>query len=390
MLSRLSAALLGAAFFCAAFPATARDWVAPNATLGRGAQVHQFVLVDPATGRPMPNARYRLFLPDHTIAGKPPREGETNSVIFGTTDSAGRTAKVRLPKRYAAARWVLNPVVGHGELGESFRLVDSLGGTPIEGHPYLVDVVGEYLFCGHSNAGGYTAYVQSRESRTVQLENTVTFTRADDAWCAGEARAIADSGNTPGAPDLYTQYLGTLSANAATLSEDLQSRIARKLMSLAIAERDDARIDLALDLQPVPEDRLNSYGYELADAGVRVERGLSMIEAYLAKHPDDPFALDSKGWALYRLGRNDEALTWFDRSIAVFAQPGADYEASDEAVREARAEGLAHKGEVLWKLGRADEAQDCFKQGLAISPQNDVLKATLARLAVTLPTADAK
>lgn len=47
-------------------------------------------------------------------------------------------------------------------------------------------------------------------------------------------------------------------------------------------------------------------------------------------------------------------------------------------------------GEVRWKLGRVDEAQDCFKQGLAISPQTDVLKATLAPLVVTLPTADAK
>lgn len=392
MLSRLSAALLGAAFFCSALPAmpvAARDWIAPNATLGRGAQIHQFVLVDPVTGRPMPNAHYRLFLPNHTIAGKPPKVGETDSVIFGTTDSAGRTVKVRLPKRYAAARWVLNAVVGEGDFGESFRLVDTTD-SPIEGHPYLVDVVGEYLACGHSGTGGYTYYVQSRESRTVHLENTAIFTSADDAWCASTGRAIADSNGTPGTPDLFTLYLGTLTANSTTLSEDFQSRLARKLMSLAIAERDGARLDLALDLRPVPDDRLNSVGYELADAGLRVERGLSMIESYLAQHPDDPFALDSKGWALYRLGRNDEALTWFDRSIAVFAQPDGNYDASDEAVREARAEGLAHKGEVLWKLGRIDEAQDCFKQGLAISPQNDVLKATLARLAVTVPTADAK
>jgi len=390
MLSRLSAALLGAAFFCSALPVAARDWIAPNTTLGRGAQVHQFVLVDSATGRPMPNARYRLFLPDHTIAGKPPKVGETNSVIFGTTDSAGRTVKVRLPKRYAAARWVLNPVVGEGEFGESFRIVDALGGAPIEGHPYLVDVADEYLICGHSGTGGYTYYVQSRESRTVHLENTLTLIPDDDAWCSGPGRVIADSNGTPEVPDLFTQYLGTLGANAATLSEDFQSRIARKLMSLAIAERNVARIDLALDLRPVPEDKLNSYGYELVDAGLRIERGLSMIEAYLAKRPDDPFALDSKGWALYRLGRNDEALTWFDRSIAVFTQPGGDYEATDDAVREARAEGLAHKGEVLWKLGRTDEALDSFRQGLAILPQSDVLKATLARLAVTLPTAGAQ
>ncbi|WP_439890226.1 tetratricopeptide repeat protein [Ralstonia sp. 25C] len=387
---RLSAALLGAAFFCSALPVAARDWIAPNTTLGRGAQVHQFVLIDPTTSRPMPNARYRLFLPDHTIAGKPPKAGETDSVIFGTTDGAGRTAKVRLPKRYAAARWVFDAVVGDGDFGESFRLVSTLGRAPIKGHPYLVDVVGAYMVCGHSNSDGNTVYVQSRESRTVNLESAVSLTPADDAWCASTGRAIADSYGTPGAPDLFTQYLGTLTANTTTLSDDLQGRIARKLMSLAIAERNAERIDFALDLRPVPEDELNSVGYELADAGLRVERGLSMIETYLAKHPDDPFALDSKGWALYRLGLNDEALTWFDRSIAVFAKPDGTYEASEDAVREARAEGLAHKGEVLWKLGRTDEAQASFKQGLVISPQNDVLMATLARLAVTLPSANAQ
>jgi hypothetical protein len=32
-------------------------------------------------------------------------------VIFGTTDGVGRTVKVRLPKRYPAARCVLNPVI---------------------------------------------------------------------------------------------------------------------------------------------------------------------------------------------------------------------------------------------------------------------------------------
>lgn len=54
------------------------------------------------------------------------------------------------------------------------------------------------------------------------------------------------------------------------------------------------------------------------------------------------------------------------------------------------AEGLAHKGEVLWKRGRTDEAQAAFKQGLDIWPKSDALKATLARLAVTLPTPTAQ
>ncbi|NMV40936.1 tetratricopeptide repeat protein [Ralstonia insidiosa] len=390
MLSRLSAALLGAAFFCSAVPAAARDWIAPTATLGRGAQVHQFVLTDPSTGKPMPNARYRLFLPGHTIAGKPPKKDENDSVIFGTTDGAGRTAKVRLPKRYPAARWILNPVIGQGEFGESFHLVGTSSGDPMGGYPYLLDVTDEYLICGRANAGGYSYYAQSRESRAVQLDIDMQFTPEDYAWCAGPGRAIANADAAQSPSALYTQYLGALTANGTTLSEGFQNRLARKLISLAIAERNPEHIDYALDLRPVPDDKLNGYGYDLADAGLRVERGLSMIEAYLAQHPDDPFALDSKGWALYRLGHNEEALTWLDRSIAIFNQPDGSYGVSDDAVRDARAEGLAHKGEVLWGLGRTDEAQEAFKQGLAIWPKSDALQATLARLAVTLPTPTAQ
>ncbi|MGM3275497.1 tetratricopeptide repeat protein [Ralstonia sp. 24A2] len=348
------------------------------------------MLIDPSTSKPMPNARYRLFLPNHTIAGKPPKKDENDSVIFGTTDGAGRTVKIRLPKRYPAKRWILNPIIGQGEFGESFHLISTLDGAPLSGYPYLLDVTDEYLICGRANDGGYSYYAQSRETRAVQLDIDMQFTLEDYAWCAGPGRAIANADEAQSPSALYAQYLGALTANGTTLSEGFQNRLARKLISLAIAERNLEHVDFALNLRPVPDDKLNSYGYDLVDAGLRVERGLSMIEAYLAQQPDDPFALDSKGWALHRLSRNEEALTWFDRSIAIFDQPDGSYGVSDDVVRDARAEGLAHKGEVLWKLGRTDEAQEAFKRGLAISPKSEALKATLARLAVTLPTPTAQ
>jgi len=103
-----------------------------------------------------------------------------------------------------------------------------------------------------------------------------------------------------------------------------------------------------------------------------------MIDAHLAQSPDDAYALDSKGWALYRLGRNDEALTWFDRSIAIFAKGGD----TDKGASEAHATGLTHKGEVLWKLGRRDEARDAFAQAAKIQPKNAELEETLKRLEI--------
>lgn len=385
MTSRLLAALVAATLSCTALPAAyARTYIPPTASLGKGAYVHQFVLRDPVTQQPLPNARYRLFLPGQVIAGLPVKPDQHDRVIFGTTDAAGRTVTIRLPKRHPEKQWVFNPVIGDGDMGESFRVVDPGGTTPLGHVPYVLDVENEYLACGYSDTNGYTYYAQSRTPRNVNLYVGTLAGSADTDWCAGPGAAIANSANAPGAPDLYTQYLGTLVANGDRISSDLRQHIVAKLLSLAIAERDAGRVTAALDFDRIPDDHLNDIGYRLADAGVEVERGLEMIDAHLAKSPDDPYALDSKGWALYRLDRNEEALAWFDRSIAIFAKDG------DDDAREAQATGLTHKGEVLWKMGRRDEARDAFAQARKIQPKNAELAETVKRLAIPIGQDDAK
>ena len=291
---------------------------------------------------------------------------------------AGRTARIRLPKFHPEQQWVFNPIIGEGEMGQSFRLVDSSSDAPLGGVPYVLDVQDEYLACGYSDARGNTYYAQSRTRRNINLSTSVLIAPDDTDWCAGPGAAIANGTNAPGTPDLYTQYLGSLIANGNRVGGELRQQIVAKLLSLAISERDTARIAAVLDLGGISDDHLNDVGYRLVDAGVEVERGLAMIDAYLAKQPADAYALDSKGWALYRVGRHDEALMWFDRSIATFAADGD--EAS--AAREAHATALAHKGEVLWKLGRQDEARDAFAQAGKIQPESTELAQTLKRLMI--------
>ncbi|BAX63482.1 tetratricopeptide repeat protein [Burkholderia stabilis] len=387
MTSRILAALVAAALSCTALPAAhARTYIAPTTSLGKGAHVHQFVLRDPVTHQPLPNARYRLFLPGQVIAGLPVKPGQHDSVIFGTTDAAGRTVKIRLPKVHPQKQWVFNAIIGEGDMGESFRLVDSSGNAPLGGVPYVLDVQDEYLACGYSDAGGYTYYAQSRTPRNVSLYTGMLIAPDDTDWCAGPGAAIANGANDPGAPDLYTQYLGSLLANGNRISTELRAQIVSKLLSLAIATHDANRIAAVLDLGDIPDNHLNDVGYRLADAGVEVERGLAMIDAHLAKSPDDAYALDSKGWALHRLGRNDEALTWFDRSIAIFEKDGND----GSTAREAHATGLTHKGEVLWKLGRKDEARDAFAHARQIQPKLAELNETLKRLGIQVGQDDAR
>jgi len=73
--------------------------------------------------------------------------------------------------------------------------------------------------------------------------------------------------------------------------------------------------------------------------------------------PDNPAIVDSYGWVLYRLGRNDEALVQLRRAWTLSRDP----------------EIAAHVGEVLWVLGRHDEARHFFEEAAKLDPENRAL-----------------
>ncbi len=73
--------------------------------------------------------------------------------------------------------------------------------------------------------------------------------------------------------------------------------------------------------------------------------------------------MDSAGWALFRLKRNAEALTWLERAWDRSQDP----------------EVAAHLGEVLWAEGRQDEARRLWSGALEDAPENRSLKRTLER-----------
>ncbi len=363
MIKKAISYLCGATLMAlAATPAIsfARDYIA-GGTVGVGAQVHQFVLRDPLTGAPMPGTRYRLFIRDHEIAGLPPVQ---NGVIFGITDSRGRTASVRLPKRYATAKWTLDPIIGEGDFGEAFRLSDD-SNTAVVGLPYLLDMKGGFVFCG----------VQSQRPQTVALY-TVTgdLGKGDFAWCKRAAEAVS---RVPAddAAEVFRVMLAHYESGKKEFGTDMAARLRDKLVELAMASRDSQQFDIAVGLDETID--YNNAGYQLINANWMVERGLSFIDEALAQKPDDPNILDSKGWGLFRLGQSEQALSYFERSIAAFDETNEDN-------LPGRAEGLAHKGEVLWQLERQEEALLAFGAAKKFSDDDATLLETLARLQIDI------
>ncbi len=130
---------------------------------------------------------------------------------------------------------------------------------------------------------------------------------------------------------------------------------------------DEAITDLEqlVALDPNDPDHLNALGYTLVDRTDRHAEGLALIERALALRPDAAAIVDSHGWALYRLGRLDEAEAELRRAFELQPDP----------------EIAAHLGEVLWMRDKRDEARAVWEQGRALDAENRVLLRTLQRLA---------
>lgn len=130
---------------------------------------------------------------------------------------------------------------------------------------------------------------------------------------------------------------------------------------------DEALSDLTRLVEQDPDnpDHLNALGYTLVDRTDRVEEGLAMVERALEMRPESAAVIDSRGWALFRLGRLEESLAELRRAFELQPDP----------------EIAAHLGEVLWKMEQPDAALAAWQQGLEIDPDNSLLKRTMQRLA---------
>lgn len=120
------------------------------------------------------------------------------------------------------------------------------------------------------------------------------------------------------------------------------------------AEREFRKV---LAVSPNNPGALNYLGYMLADRNVRVGEAEKMILKALEQDPNNGAYLDSLGWAQFRLGKYDEALTSLRRS--------AERVPKDSTIHD-------HLGDVYFKLNKLKEAiaawQTSIKEWEASAP----------------------
>ncbi len=110
-----------------------------------------------------------------------------------------------------------------------------------------------------------------------------------------------------------------------------------------------------IELEPDNSDALNYLGYMWAEQGTNLDRAVELIERAVALEPENGAYADSLGWALYRLGRFEDARGELERAVTLVPE--------DPTV-------LEHLGDVYLALDLPELARSAYQRALQ-SPADD-------------------
>lgn len=134
------------------------------------------------------------------------------------------------------------------------------------------------------------------------------------------------------------------------VSDNPESDIIHEMISNEYAksgyEEESVRFfEKALEKFPDDPELLNNYSYQLAEKGTELEKALEMAERAVSLKEKNITFLDTKAWALFRLGRYDEAEKIMD---AIFADEASYYHQSSEELYD-------HYVEIKKALNKSEE-----------------------------------
>jgi len=121
-------------------------------------------------------------------------------------------------------------------------------------------------------------------------------------------------------------------------------------------EKAEPNFKQSLELSENQPEVLNYLGYSWIDQGINLDEGMEMIRKAVELRPRSGFIVDSLGWAYYRLGEYEKAVTELERAVQLMPQ--------DPTIND-------HLGDAYWKVGRKLEATFQWKIALASNTPPD-------------------
>jgi tetratricopeptide (TPR) repeat protein len=118
-------------------------------------------------------------------------------------------------------------------------------------------------------------------------------------------------------------------------------------------------MEQALELDPEHADALNYLGYSYADRGINAEEAVSLTQQAVTLRPHNGYYVDSLAWALYKVGRIEEALEMMQRAVSLVPDDPVIYE---------------HLGEIFLLREEHEKAREAWIHSLQLDSTNEALK----------------
>ncbi len=214
----------------------------------------------------------------------------------------------------------------------------------------------------------HKAVLQARQGDLVKAKATIDSLKPQDVHeRTVSALTMASIYREAGRTDTAVEILERADKNIPD-SAEIKYDLAMLQERQGNIEGFETLMKRVIEIDPENANAYNALGYTYADQDRLLDEAEDLLERALDLDPDNPYILDSVGWYLFRVGDNEAAIEYLQRSYRQL--PSADV--------------AAHLGEVLWVSERQDEARKVWKEGIGLDPQNETLLKTLKRLGVTL------
>ena len=131
-----------------------------------------------------------------------------------------------------------------------------------------------------------------------------------------------------------------------------------------IGEWEKAEKDLLLSLEANPNQAyvINYLAYSWIEQGIKIKQSLSMLEKANNLKSNDPYIIDSLGWALFKLKRFEESKQYLQTAVKLMP--------ADPIVND-------HYGDVLWKNGNKIQARYYWNYVLSLTDTKKDLRKNI-------------
>ena len=175
------------------------------------------------------------------------------------------------------------------------------------------------------------------------------------------ANFYKNSKNYEKAIEYYTEIISSLDDNSE-IKSDLLYRRGGSYERLGNFQKADGDLKYSLRINPDDAYVLNYLAYSWLERDYKIDEAMRMLEKAYALRNNDPYIIDSVGWAYYLIENYSEAEKYIKKAVELMPE--------DPTVND-------HYGDILWKLNRNIQARYFWNYVLSLDDADEDIKKNI-------------